>query len=293
MSRRLKIPSPWAQLGLFMLLLGGCLIFTSILLGSTFGYPAKTLALNKLEQTLSSIGVFALPSFLYAVMTTNDRRMDFLGLRKAQLPVFYVMGVILLLLSFPFEGWLGQLNKHIPLADWMIRDEKDATARLTEFLKAGSGADVAINVVFIALAPAICEELCFRGALQRILIQCFRSPWAGILATAAFFSAFHMQFQGFLPRMFMGTLLGAAYWYSGSLWVAILGHFFVNGVQVIAASYYPGMIEQDPYVPIYWALISLAIVVGLLSVFHRRSKTSFAEVYAHQEPYTGFPERTN
>src|SRR5262245_6196049 len=151
MTRRLKIPSPWAQLGLFMAVLGGCYIFTGVLLLNTLGYPAKTLALNKLEQTLSSFGVFALPAVVYAFMTTNDRPMDLLGLRKAQLPVFYAIGVLLLLLAFPFEGWLGQVNKHIPLTDWMIKDEKDATARLGEFLKVRSGWDVFINVIFIAL----------------------------------------------------------------------------------------------------------------------------------------------
>lgn len=290
MNRRLKIPSPWAQLGLFMLLFGGCLVFSTIILYSTLGLPAKTLALNKLEQALYSIGVFALPAWLYAIMTTSDSRGDFLGLRKAQLSAFYAMGVLLLLLSFPFEGWLGQLNRHIPLAEWMVKAEKDATERMSEFLKVGSGAEIAVNVVIMALIPAVCEELCFRGALQRILIQCFKSPWAGILFTGAFFSAFHMQFQGFLPRMFLGVLLGAAYWYSGSLWVSILAHFFTNAVQVIAVSYYPKMIDEDPYVPVYWALVSLAIVLGLLSIFRRRSRTTYAEVYAQNDQYRGFPE---
>jgi len=151
--------------------------------------------------------------------------------------------------------------------------------------------DIVINVIIIAAIPAVCEEICFRGALQRILIQCFNSPWAGIIFTGAFFSAFHLQFQGFLPRMFMGILLGAAYWYSGSLWVSILAHFFTNAAQVIAVSYYPKMIDEDPYVPVYWALLSLAIVVGLLSVFQRRSRTSYAEVYANNDNhYRGFPE---
>jgi membrane protease YdiL (CAAX protease family) len=89
--------------------------------------------------------------------------------------------------------------------------------------------------------------------------------------------------------MFMGILLGAAYWYSGSLWVSILAHFFINAAQVIAVSYYPKMIDEDPYVPVYWALASLAIVVGLLSIFRRRSRTSYAEVYANNDNNTPWP----
>ncbi|HVV05285.1 MAG TPA: type II CAAX endopeptidase family protein [Puia sp.] len=290
MNQRLKIPSPWAQLGLFMALLGGCYVFTLLFL-SLLHRPGQGIGWEKFEQMLASIGVFALPGWLFARMTTHGKASDLLGFRKAQLPVFYAIGVLLLLLSFPFEGWLGQLNRHIPLSQWMVTAEKEATEKMGSFLRVDSTMDIVVNVIIIAAIPAVCEEICFRGALQRILIQCFNSPWAGIVFTGAFFSAFHLQFQGFLPRMFMGILLGAAYWYSGSLWVSILAHFFINATQVIAVSYYPKMIDEDPYVPVYLALLSLAIVVGLLSVFRRRSRTSYAEVYADNDNhYSGFPE---
>jgi hypothetical protein len=59
---------------------------------------------------------------------------------------------------------------------------------------------------------------------------------------------------------------------------------------VIAVSYYPKMIDEDPYVPVYLALVSLVIVVGLLSVFRRRSRTSYAEVYSGSALYDRFPE---
>jgi membrane protease YdiL (CAAX protease family) len=89
----------------------------------------------------------------------------------------------------------------------------------------------------------------------------------------------------------MGILLGAAYWYSGSLWVSILAHFFINATQVLAVSYYPKMIDEDPYVPVAFALASLAVVVGLLFLFRRRSRTTYAEVYANNDDhYGGFPE---
>ena len=283
MNQRLKIPSPWAQLGLFMALLGGCYVFTLLLLGLAPASVRGGIGWEKFQQMLASVGVFALPGFLFAIMTTHGNASGFLGFKKAQLPAFYAIGVLLLLLSFPFEGWLGQLNRHIPLSQWMVNAEKQANEKMGDFLRVNSTMDIVINVIIIAAIPAVCEEICFRGALQRILIQCFNSPWAGIVFTGAFFSAFHLQFQGFLPRMFMGILLGAAYWYSGSLWVSILAHFFVNAAQVIAVSYYPKMIDEDPYVPVYWALLSLAIVVGLLSVFQRRSRTSYAEVYANND----------
>ena len=274
-----------------MALLGGCYIFTLLFLGLLPKPAHEGIGFEKLQQVVASIGIFALPSCLFAFMTTYGSISGFLGFRRPQLPTFYAIGVLLLLLSFPFEGWLGQLNRHIPLANWMVSAEKEAAGKMGDFLRVNSPVDIVINIIVIAAIPAICEEICFRGALQRVLIQCFNSPWAGIVFTGAFFSAFHLQFQGFLPRMFMGILLGAAYWYSGSLWVSILAHFFTNAVQVIAVSYYPKMIDEDPYVPVYWALLSLAIVLALLSVMRRRSTTSYVEVYAENDKhYPGFPE---
>lgn len=299
-----KEHSPWSQLGIFFALLGGSWILSQLVGGaillSRVGInnirdldvtnPRYTGAF-KLVQAISSVLLFSIPAYGYARIMNRKKPLLLLGFRPASLPVFYVLGVLLLLLSFPVEGWLGQLNRRIPLPHELVSMEKTANKQISAFLKADGIMDVVINVFIIALLPAIFEEVCFRGVLQRILIQMFKNPWTGIIVTGAFFSAFHMQFQGFLPRMFLGILLGAVYWYSGSLWVSILAHFFTNAVQVIAATYYPKMIEEDPSVPFYWALLSLVIVIGLLTVLRRRSTVSYAEVYgSHQNEYDGFAD---
>jgi len=299
-----KEHTAWFQLGIFLALLGGAwilsqLVGVTILLSQVGINNIRNLDVSdprytgtfKLVQVISSAILFGIPSYGYARMMSREKLLLLLGFRPAPLLVFYVLGVLLLVLSFPLEGWLGEINKKIPLSPELINMEKSASKQISAFLKAGSAMDVIVNVVIIALLPAILEEACFRGALQRILIQLCKNPWAGIVITGAFFSAFHMQFQGFLPRMFLGILLGAAYWYSGSLWVSILGHFFNNAAQVIAVSYYPKMVEEDPSVPFYWALLSLIIVIGLLSVLRRRSTTSYAEVYgSRQHEYDGFAD---
>ena len=93
-----------------------------------------------------------------------------------------------------------------------------------------------------------------------------------------------MQFYGFLPRFVLGVLLGAVYWYSGSLWVAMLAHFIYDAVLIIAAYYNPEMLEQESTVQFSnMALvgsISLALVVLLLLWMKKRSTATFASVYA-------------
>jgi len=301
MSNNLKIRSPWSQLALFMGLLGLSLILgvmgaSAIVLAKTGISAGSHIDMNdpgllpakKLAQAFSTIVIFGLPAFFYARKTFHAEPLRNLGLRPAEKTVFYVLGIMLLLVALPLEGWLGMLNKQIHLPGWMIRMEKDNDQQVVAFLQLHSSFDIVINLFVIAFLPAIFEELCFRGALQRILIDIFKSPWIGIVVAGAFFSAFHMQFQGFLPRMMLGILLGAAFWYSGSLWTSIIAHFFFNGIQVVAASYYPKLMNENPSVPVYAGLISLVIVVALLSVMRRQSTVTYDKVYNPAEKYDDF-----
>jgi uncharacterized protein len=293
MSNNLKIPSPWSQLALFMLALGGALIFYSVaggLIAVSTGVAAevrtgaawndpRAIGILKWLQGLSSVIVFGIPVCCYALLTFRDRPFYRLGLRPATPGNFYLLAILLLLIGLPLEGWLGDLNKMAPLPGWMTQMEKDSDRQVTAFLKVNTPFDIVYNVVIMAALPAFFEELCFRGVLQRILIQVFRSPWVGIVVTGIFFSAFHMQFEGFLPRAFLGILLGAACWYSGSLWTPILAHFFYNGITVIVAMYYPEMVTKNPSVPLYTVLPSMVIVVGLLYRMHKQSAVTYAKVY--------------
>ena len=64
-----------------------------------------------------------------------------------------------------------------------------------------------MNLVTIALIPAIAEELIFRGVLQKIFSRVFRSVHVGIWFTAFLFSTVHFQFFGFVPRFILGLAL--------------------------------------------------------------------------------------
>ena len=81
------------------------------------------------------------------------------------------------------------------------------------------------SLALLALLPAIAEEFFFRGVLQRLLTQLVRNGWLAVFITAVFFSAIHMQFLGFVPRVVLGFVMGAIYYLSGNLWLSIAGHF--------------------------------------------------------------------
>ena len=296
MRSYLKVQSPWSQLSIFLLSLVGALVFTSsitlgimgargIHISGQEGISAADLSnpglVNVLKwmQGFSSLGIFLLPAVFYAAVCFRYRPIWFLGFHQPEKRIFFGLALALALFALPFAGWLGELNEHIKLPASLMTYEKHADSELEAFMKTGSFSDVLLNLFIMALLPAICEEACFRGSLQRILIHLCKSPWVGILLTALLFSAFHMQFQGFLPRFFLGIVLGALYWYSGSLWVSILAHFMINGVQVIAAVYFPKMASENPSVPVFMALASGLIVIILLVKLSRESAMNYARVY--------------
>lgn len=293
MRSYLRIHSPWSQLAVLILSLAGAFVVTglagSVILISkgiiitdlkNINYnDVKIISTLKLVQGISTITIFLLPAIAFSLITFRFRQFYFLGFRKQGRSSFYFLAVVIICCSFPFVGWLGELNEHLHLAKWMIDSEKEAGRQMEAFLKVNDSSDILINLLLVAFLPAICEEIFFRGCLQRILIYAFKSPWAGIVVTAALFSAFHMQFEGFLPRMFLGILLGALFWYSNSLWPNMIAHFFNNAIQVIAVIYYPKMMNENPSVPLYAALISGAVVFGLLYFLRKQSTVTYGKMY--------------
>jgi hypothetical protein len=91
---------------------------------------------------------------------------------------------------------------------------------------------LAFNIFLIALIPAFGEELFFRGAVQGIIQEKMNVKFA-IWITAIVFSAIHMQFYGFLPRMLLGAFFGYLLFWSENLWLPIAAHFTNNAVAIV------------------------------------------------------------
>ncbi|MDP4245166.1 MAG: type II CAAX endopeptidase family protein [Bacteroidota bacterium] len=297
MNEILAIPSIRRQLGLliFLVLCGFVLanlvavpffLFSGDASTATGAVAPKShlsTGMLKIVQTVFTICLFLLPALFFARFVFRGKPLRHLGFRAPANNLFFFLAIITLLLSFPIDEWLGQLNRSIPLTNWMVERQQEADKQIADFLQVSSTSDILVNLFVVALLPAVCEEALFRGALQPIMIRSTRSPWTGILITAFIFSACHLQFQGFLPRMALGILLGAIYWYSGSLWVSIAAHFITNAVQVLALLYYPKYVTQEPYIPIPLAIGSLVLVIVLLMVIRRQSTAKYPpEPYAKE-----------
>lgn len=97
-----------------------------------------------------------------------------------------------------------------------------------------AGLPVGTALFLIAFAPAVCEEVAFRGAL----LSCFRSAksrWIGILVTAVIFGAFHGSVWRFVPTAILGAVMGYLLFETENMIYSMLFHFVNNAVPVLLA----------------------------------------------------------
>lgn len=197
------------------------------------------LSLLKYFQVIQSIGLFVAPPFAIGWLYSGNIG-EYLKINRSTKAQSFLLAAICLLAVIPVINFLGAINSQMRLPEslsglenWM-KTMEDAAKILTEkFLKVESFGGLLFNVFMIAVLPALGEELMFRGVIQRIFSTWTRNHHWGIWITAFLFSAMHMQFYGFLPRMALGAMFGYLLVWTGTMWVPILAHFVNNLMGVL------------------------------------------------------------
>ena len=231
----------------------------------------------KLFIFLNQIFGLFLPAlfFLLIYYKTNFFKIIDLGISsRAELPV---LALAILLFSYPAIQFLVYVNGQIPISDWMSDTSLEIQEYMLKVISMDSKIDLITNIGLIALVPAISEELFFRGMLQKELLKIFRKSHVAIVTAAVIFSAFHFQFEGFLPRLGLGLLLGYAYFYTKSFFVPFLMHFTNNAIMVVAVYLNPEKIEvtlQEEFTPVNYmiVIVSFIVVVSLFKILKNKKE---------------------
>ncbi|MBC6110166.1 CPBP family intramembrane glutamic endopeptidase [Pedobacter fastidiosus] len=241
------------------------------------GDPKFTDAL-KILQITSSIGMFIAPPIALA-LTERKKPSDFYAFGKPKF-VLLILVLVIMIVSMPFMEWTAIWNQKMILPDflkwieqWMKEKEDEAMKVTIQLLTVRNNWDFVVNLIMIAVLPAIGEELMFRGGVQRSLNRIFNNPHLAIWVSAIIFSAIHIQFYGFIPRMLLGAGFGYLYYFSGSIWYAMLAHFLNNAYAVCVALYMqkhnmPLDKADEPIgFPWYGYVISVIITIALFKFF--------------------------
>ncbi len=239
----------------------------------------------KFIQAFQHISIFLIPSLCVAYLMTGSMS-GYLKLKSFPDPAQAMLVLFLAMVLIPFIGDLGIWNSRLtlppwlsPLETWMSQKEAEA-AKLTGWLiYSGTIGSLIINIIIIAILPALGEEFLFRGLFQDIFTGIFKSPHIAILFTALLFSVFHLQFYGLVPRMVLGLVYGYLFYWSGTLWLPVFAHFLNNLVPVIVAHLF-GWEQMNNEIQDfirgegYSFLIPLILSVLLMLVIRYQSKES-------------------
>jgi uncharacterized protein len=209
-----------------------------MLSGLDFSDPGS-MNMLKYFQVFQSIGLFILPPLIVAWLF-HASMTEYLSLsKKPMLPAILLVALLIIIIN-PFINFTGAINAEMHFPEWMsgverwMRNAEDTAEKLTKaFLKVDTIGGLFLNLFMIAVLPALGEELLFRGVIQKLFSQITRNHHWGIWISAALFSALHMQFYGFIPRLLLGGMFGYLLVWSGSLWLPILAHFINNAAAVI------------------------------------------------------------
>lgn len=125
-------------------------------------------------------------------------------------------------------------------------------------------------MLIVAVAPAVAEELLFRGVIQPIFVRRF-GPLCGIAGTALLFAAFHLNPWAFFPLLIVGTFFGYVAYKTGTFWAGSLAHFGCNVPGIIVANRteaigYEALTEGIP-----WYISAIAIAAATAGTMLLRS----------------------
>jgi len=230
-----------------ILIFSGMLLFGSdmdVLSDASLATDKNDIAFLKFYLMAQTATLFLIPAIILIRKMKPEGQFGYPELRLPRVNEI-VLVVIMTFCVFVITGFTGEINALLDLPEWLsgleewiMKMEDDSEQLMEKLMVVKTFPSLLLNIFMIAILPAIGEEVLFRGVLQKIFVRLFKSGHLAVWFTAILFSALHLEFLGFLPRLVLGLVFGYLYLWSGKLWLSILAHFVNNAVPTIAAFIY-------------------------------------------------------
>ena len=301
--------SGWVQLLFFCLILFVGFImasFATLVLtiiytlgnGDTFTQASVVTAMLstdfiRIAQLTQQVLMMLVPALLCICLFEKEGAGKGLGVNELPDVRFLLLAVLLILVIQPIISFTGYYNANMKLPEFMsgieakLQQSELANKLLIERLLMETSLSAFIaNLFIIAIMAGIVEEFLFRGALQRIINRLVPNYHIAVWITAIIFSAIHMQFYGFVPRVILGAVLGYLFVWSGNLWIPIIVHAANNALSVILFRLYYNTptyneLEQVGVGGMWWTtLLSVVLTLSILSYMQR--------IYVQQKTLTDY-----
>lgn len=240
---------------------------------------------------LQNIGMFILPAWFAAMLFWGNAGQG-LHLNKVPRLVELLCIVALYFVATPMFNRLVEWNESVSLPAafshieaWMRQQEEAAAAVTEQMLQIKSFAHFLAVVLGIGVLTGMGEEMVFRGVLQQVVQGKNRRAHFAVWSCAFLFSAMHLQFYGFFPRLLLGAFFGYLLVWSRNLWLPIFGHL-LNNSMVVCIAYFTGNASDNTMETLgtaqsstaWLAWVSLVATAFLLFLFYKKVFTTNREV---------------
>jgi len=230
-----------------------------------------------LQLISTTIPLFVVP-VLYAKFVVRDTE-NYLKATLNFSPVLFLLVFLIMLCASPVMEVLININQKLSLPgplksiEDLMRTMEQAAQKATDaMLQMKTVGDLLFALLVVGLLTAVAEEFLFRGCIQTMFLRWTNNSHAAIWITAIIFSAFHMEFFSFLPRVALGVFFGYFVVWSGSIWTSVWAHFLNNGTAVMVTYLYQrkaiSISPDDQHVFNYGSYaFSLIIILILLFIY--------------------------
>ncbi|MBR1804066.1 MAG: CPBP family intramembrane metalloprotease [Muribaculaceae bacterium] len=188
---------------------------------------------------LQDVLTFIAPA-IAAMVLCYYRPLQVMGLAQAPSWKGIVLAALVCAVSLPAMNWLVEWNKGMQLPQalsgleqWMQAMEQQGEEVTRDMLEHQSVGGLLVNLCVVGFLAGLSEEIFFRGSMLKMFSRSGHISHVAVWVVAIVFSAMHMQFYGFVPRMLLGAWFGYLLWWTRSLWVPIIAHTLNNSLVVI------------------------------------------------------------
>ena len=231
----------------FMLFL---LLFNVIVLPITFG--SQIVALIPMPWTLAAgqfLGLL-LPLLIFILISPGKKKLTF-----ERKPLGITNILLIIALSFLFQPIMMFISALASLA---------FPNPVTGLISALTEIPFFLGLAIVAVTPAICEEVVFRGYIQ--------SKYKGqpmfitALVNGLFFGIIHMNLHQFTYAFILGIVFAYMVYFTKSILSAVISHFIINASQ-FSLGYMAASLIDEPTIQTAVQETELAAAIAMLGQF--------------------------
>jgi ABC-2 type transport system permease protein/sodium transport system permease protein len=269
--RAQPVPSVSGAMFCLALLFPGCFLVRGLLAQLPYDSLSSRLMFNGLSTVVLFAGVPLVGAIVQRLPLQDTFRLH--GAR----PLAFGGAILLGLSLWPMAHEIYLLNEVIGLKALSV-EQLDYARKL---LAALPEVPLWLVLAALAVAPAVCEELLFRGYVLRALLAA-TSERNSIVLSAILFGVFHVLTTDalaagrLLPSTFLGLILGWVAWRTASAVPGMLLHACHNGLLLTLGYYRDELsargwgVQEQAHMPAAWlAAATLGVIVGLSFVWRK------------------------